>query len=248
MTPIPARRPLLGLALALACGPAAAVPLLPGETLAPDAYFDAAVAPGDPAWFGTVLASREGTAEIFRDGFDGFETVEDINGAGGRIDSSVSSVPGALVFAYDFADAPPPFSFEPSSTVSATITGFAGYAVDLAPVLDSRGPLGLYVPVVSRGADGDAILFDFAFSGGAFDDPLAGLVAFGIEQVRIRTDAPSFRVGAASLGLGIATFGVTDAPVAPGALVPAPIPLPAGLPLLLAGLGALGLAARRRRG
>ena len=247
MTCIRPRRTLTALSLVLAAGPAAAIPLLPGDTIGSvdyDSYFDAAVTVGDPAWFGTVLATASGSAEIVRDGFDGFEEVEDLNAAGGRIDSGVSSVPGGLVFAYDFIDTPP-LSFEPSSTVRATITGFSGYAVDLAPVAN---PIGIYAPNITRSADGDEILFDFAVSFDGTSEATSGLQGFGIEQILLRTDAPSYRLGDASLGLGLQTFGVTDTAVTPGALVPAAVPLPAGLPLLLGGLGALGLAARRRKG
>ena len=244
MTLIPARRALPALALALAAGPAAAVPLLPGETLGPDAYFDAAVAPGDPAWFGTALAAQTGSASRFTDGFDGFETVEDINEAAGRIESSVSAVPAGTVFAYTFVDEAP-VALDGSSTVRATLFGFDGFAVDVAPVGDPDDPYG---PVISRSEDGDSILFNLAFDPDFPDDPLSGLTGFATVEIRLRTDAPSFRIGDATLGLGIGTFGVADVAVAPGVLVPAPIPLPAGLPLLALGLGALGLAGRRRKG
>ncbi len=231
-----------GALIALAPLPAAAIPLLPGEIISPEDYFDAAVAPGDPAWFGTVLGSQTAFAARLEDGFDGFETVMDLNAAGGRIDSTVSDTGGSLTFAYVFGD-DAPLSFEGSSTISATIRGFAGYAVDVAPVGE---PLTLYVPIVSRSPDGDAIFVDFSFG---LDDPLSGLVAFDIEEIRFRTDAPSFRAGgAAELALGLESFSIEDVAALPGVLVPAPIPLPAGLPLMLTGLGALGLTAWRRKG
>ena len=239
--------------LAVLTGSAAALPLSPGGVVSGywnyETYVAAAVAADDPAFFGTPGPTASGSATVIRDGLDpgSYEPIENLFVATGTIQTSVTlSGAGRTVFQYDFdVD---PTNAGPSGLAFATVSGFAGYELDVVPVDQAPvdpvfGPL-LFGPEISRSADGDTVRFDFAIDE-LFSEGLDG----SIEPILIATDAPSYRGGAAgTVGLSIDTFGVIEESVSPGLLAPAPIPLPAGLPLLALGLGALGLAGRRRKG
>jgi hypothetical protein len=74
-------------------------------------------------------------------------------------------------------------------------------------------------------------------NGNSFDTVgLASLTGLSIEVNAVR-----FRAG------GVSPFDDGNSNITAAALELAPVPVPAALPLLLAGLGALGLASRRRR-
>ena len=237
-------RMTFALAATLLAAPAAALPLPPGgsfDLATLDGAEAIAIAPDDPAWSGPVLSAQDASASVTYGGFDGFEERDDFNNAGGIIRSRVLDVGGLLTFGYTFVN-DAPLSLEPGSPARAAIPGFQGLEVAIAavgiPFVDI-GP-----ELVSRSDDGDTILIEF----NPFNDEDAALFGSTTEFL-FRTDAPRFRAdGSATLDLAIRTFGSETVAVSPGVLVPAPIPLPAGLPLLALGLCALGLAGRRRRG
>ena len=180
--------------LTVLTGSAAALPLPPGGEVSGywnyETYVAAAVAADDPAFFGTPGPTASGSATVIRDGLDpgSNEPVEDLFVATGTIQTSVTlSGAGRTVFQYDFdVD---PTNAGPSGLAFATVSGLAGYGLDVVQVSQ---PSDLYFyPEIRRSADGDTVRFDFAV-----DEPFSeGLDGMNIEPVLIATDAPSFRGG-----------------------------------------------------
>ncbi len=245
---ISARAAIFGAALLVGPVPAIAVPLLPGETLTFSDYLDAAVAPGDPDWFGTPLLAGSASAVETRDGFAPPDVVEDLFTFEGLIDVAVErSVTGRTVFGYRIAGRNGSL-IAGGGLLGFAVSGFAGYSVDFAPFGD-EDPLLFIAPDISRSADGDVLTFLFTFEGGlplGFSEVLQDL---SVETFLFATDAPEVRTnGGGSLEFTHPEFGSIDVVVPSVLPAPAPIPLPAGLSLLVGGLGALALLRRRARG
>lgn len=143
---------------------------------------------------------------------------------------------GQLVFSYDFG------ALDLSGTgtngvLGFDLTGFAGYDVTFA---FQKADAFFYAPQINRSADGDTISFDFF-------DP-TDLLGAGFETFLFAVDAPSYRTnGAGTAAILLDTFGTEDVALTGFLPVPAQVPLPASLPALLIGLGALGALRTRNR-
>lgn len=143
---------------------------------------------------------------------------------------------GQLVFSYDFG------ALDLSGTgtngvLGFDLTGFAGYDVTFA---FQTADAFFYALQINRSADGDTISFDFF-------DP-TDLLGAGFETFLFAVNAPSYRTnGAGTAAILLDTFGTEDVALTGFLPVPAQVPLPASLPALLIGLGALGALRTRNR-
>lgn len=219
---------------------ASAVSLLSGSSVDTFFYEDAEITAGDPDWFGTELAFVTNTATERRDGFDGFEVVEDLfivdASLGVRLVRSISErlvfqmLPGAFDVGMFNGDGP-------SGAQFFSISGFAGYDVDYGWFNASTfGPL---IPGISRSADGDTISIDLI--------DLTIAQSGGFEEFYFAVDAPDFRfTGTGTATIEIASFGSVERTFS-GYPVPSAVPVPASAYGLALGLSALGLMRRRRR-
>lgn len=97
------------------------------------------------------------------------------------------------------------------------------------------------IEVVGRFAAGGTISQALTFDGIASDDGAADFQSFALTGFEGLSSAT---ISGSGGGLNGYSFGFDDLVVEAAAI--APVPLPAGLPLLVAGLGALGLLRRRR--
>ncbi len=129
---------------------------------------------------------------------------------------------------------------------SFTLTGYAGYAVDVVNRTDAGGDRS--VTSAARSADGDQITFTFGFP--LVADNLFGGPAQDSFPISILTDARGYsNEGRATFRARSTAYPGEILEISIGGLAipaPAPVPLPAPALLLLAGLAAL--AGLRRRG
>lgn len=231
---------ILSTALASAAGAAA---LLPGTTLTGADYIDDRILTTDPL-LSPALGTGEAVANRTEDGIVDFspDVIEGLYNVNAILRSTALSLPTGTGFLYeigveDFSGA------GTNGVATVSVSGFAGYMVDVAPVSDTDG---VYAPDIIRSADGDTITFDFSFGNPSFNLLIPGFEGLFIEPYLISTDAPSFSLaGNGSAEILVDTFGIASAPLSGPIAVPAAVPVPAGLPLLLLGLGTLVL--RRRR-
>ncbi len=241
---------------------ALAVPLSPGgfvsrDDLAPEA---ARAQPGDPAFFGTSTVPAFANESLSADFLFGGALISDYFTITGQLVSFINlTTPQRTVFGYEFGfitdegtdDFPGiAFPFE-AFYGGASVTGFAGYDVEVAvQAVESDDPL----PDVIRSDDGDTITFDFRSEGlpnGIPDDGFTLSTNIVGVPIFLAVNAPAFRFdGTGTIDLAVDSTPLTALATGPILYAPAgapvaPIPLPAGLPLLAAALGALGLARRR---
>ena len=236
------------LVLGAATAPAVAAPLLPGETIDVGDYAPDALPAGSPDLSGggpEALAEASRAEDVLIDG-----EISGVEKAVAELVSSVLTLAGGTGFLYEFDGGSP---FDPGTAngpFGFALTGFAGFEVDVAQVLDATytTPFSGGGPSFARSADGDTITvfnFDGALLGGTPTDGRGGFETF-----LLRTDAPRFGTIRASADLYLPLFdgdvsNAVTTPLEGTVLGPAPIPLPAGGFLLAAALG--GLMARRRR-
>ena len=221
--------------------PASAAVLLPGATLSGGDYIDDLIPTTDPR-LSPALGSGEAVANRTEDGIVDFDpdVIEGLYDIDGILRSTALALPGGTGFLYQIGVLDRSGAGD-NGLVSISISGFADYSVDIAPVSDTDG---IFAPDIIRSADGDTITIDPSFGGSFLLPP--GIGATFIEPYLISTDAPSFSLsGSGTAALFVDTFGTESGPLAGSIAVPAAIPVPAGLPLLLLGLGTLAL--RRRR-
>ena len=220
---------------------AGALSLAPGDTLSQSDYNDfGEVANGDPNWFGTSLGMFSRSATETRDGFDGFEVVEDLYIVTGVIDTAVSrsDIGGNLTFGYGFSSIDDSGAGSTNGVAGFMVTGFADYDVEIGWNYDAMP----FVPLISRSGDGDKITVDYGF-------PEDTLQAFGApyETILVRVSAPDFRLtGTGFVDINIDTFGVTQR-MLDRMPVPAAIPLPLPGVLLVGGIGLLAVHRLRRK-
>jgi hypothetical protein len=216
----------------LFCAPVHALTLLPGTTIDQSDLFDAQVMDGDPAFFGTLLTSVTRSVTETRDGFDGFEVVQDLYKLTATISVDVYSAAGNTVFAYKFG-ATDQSGTGDNGVRFYTISGFAGLEVTVGWNFDIFPA----VPIVSRSVDGDTIMVDFV-------DLLT--TTSPTETLLFATNAPGFDLdGFGTADLEIDTFGTTERTLE---RLPAPalIPVPASGLLLVSALGLAALSRRTR--
>ena len=125
------------------------------------------------------------------------------------------------------------------SPIEFTVDAYLGNGVVDVADFDALGSTVITSSVVSGLAAGTTLSFDLSSLA-----PLQGALAGNLLTLRLSlTNIEQLTIAAIeNTAYGNATLTL-DAEAAPP---PSPVPLPAGLPLLLAGLGALGLLRRRR--
>jgi len=221
-------------ALGLFVTPAYAVTgLPPGTSVDTVDYELSEVASGDPMYFETLLDTVVVTATETRDGLLGPDVIMDLYNVTVELTARVwRGSTGLLTFGYDYAVTNDCCAGINGST-DFSISGFAGYDVDYGYVMNSGF---FYAPGIDRSADGDTMSVNY------FDprDPTPN-----IETFLFIVDAPTYDFsGTGQMDIFIDTFGALPNGV-DGLPVPASVPLPAGLPLMLMGLGAIGVIRRR---
>ena len=143
--------------------------------------------------------------------------------------------------------------FNQFTVTDFTLTGYAGWTTDVDFRVDGGGSL---LQLVHRSADGDSLQFILG-NPGLTADPMTTGLNLKSAFTSILTDAEGYLMTGTMLIHGYPTtdpeFGttllITGLPVPYYKEMPvSTVPLPATLPLMLAGLGALLGMARRRRG
>ncbi|MBE3636918.1 hypothetical protein [Mangrovicoccus algicola] len=215
--------------------PAAALTLAPGDTLDSADYFDfGEVATSDADWYGTHLGSFSASANVTRDGFDGYEVVTGLYDVDAELSVDVYDGGSATTtFAYGFL-ATDNGLFGTNGALGYTVSGFADYTVEIGWSIAGFP----YVPFISRSADGDTVTVEYF-------DPLDALNP--IETLLLRVDAPAFALtGTGTAAISIDSFGTYAEPLS-GLPAPAPVPLPPAGLALACGLAVLAGARRRCR-
>lgn len=221
-------------------GSASALALGPGETLDEIDYNDfGEVLVGNPLWFGPSLGMFSASARETRDGFDGFEVIEDLYDVTGVIDVEVfrTTIGGLLTFVYDFSSI---VGFSPGQGNGVdvfSVSGFNGYDVEIGW---AKADGNAYIPIISRSGDGDTISVDFLDPGATWQ------CCSVVESILVRVPAPAFRLdGTGVVDINIDSFGVypnglSDLPN------PSQVPLPVPAALLLGAIGMLGAQRLRK--
>ena len=228
--------------LACSSAVAGAAALLPGATLDGGDYIDDRIATTDPL-LSPLLGTGEALFNRTEDGIVDFvpDPIEGLYDVDAILRSAALSLPAGTGFLYQVG-VDDRSGAGTNGLASVSVSGFAGYAVDVAPVWDDDG---IYAPFISRSVDGDTITFDLSFGDPGLNLLTPGIDETFIEAYLISTDAPAFSLsGSGTATLLVDTFGVETGPLSESIAVPAAIPVPASLPLLLMALGAFGL--RRR--
>ena len=224
----------------LACGtlaavPAVAVPLAPNATLDSTAYFDTGeVLLSDDTWYGTLLGTFMDSATETRDGFNGFEVVEDLYSV--TIDLTVdvyANSLGTTTFAYTYSSSDN-VGVGVNGSLGYSVAGFEGWDVEVGWTSDVMP----YVPLIDRSADGDSISVGYLNPTDSFN---------GIETLLFRTNAPTFTSGLGEGLINIDTFGEIPVELS-GLAAPAAIPLPPSIALLFGGLAGIAAIGRLRSG
>lgn len=197
-----------------------ALPILPGAPLFDETHVSGPLPLGDVLAhdFGSPLFGHElSFGDLIQDQFEQGEALIDVSGVIGPFD-------GALDYYGEL--------------IGNEINGHYSLAVNLPGILDELEAYAL--DFINDNIDGFTDqLVDLFLASDACDGVVGGLLCGVVPDLPIGEGGITFALN--SLGTFSGDYHFTKS------ITPAPIPLPAGMPLLLGGLGLLGLIGRRRR-